>query len=324
MADLLGVLPQEIVCVSNGSEGNSLALFGICEKWMETHKEPGHLITASVEHSCSLKAADKLEGKGWRVTRLPVNEFGRLQASDLKDALSEDTALVSIQWANNEVGTVQPIEEMASICQEVGTPFHCDAVQGIGLLPLPSPIPDLMTIAAHKFYGPKGIAALIVKDGVELTAQVMGGGQEFDLRAGTENTPGIVGMAKALELSLDDTDGTAQKIQKLRDYLVEEILNNIDDTSLNGDPEHRLPNFANIRFAGRSAETLVIKMDMEGICVSSGAACVTGTSKPSHVLEAMGRSAEEALENLRFSLGKGTTKEEVETTVDVLKEIIKK
>ena len=322
MADLLGVLPQEIVFVSNGSEGNSLALFGACEHWIEEHKKPGHLITASVEHSCSLKSADKLESKGWKVTRLPVNEFGRLNAKDLKDALAEDTAIVSIQWANNEVGTIQPIEEMASVCAESGVPFHCDGVQGIGLIPLLSPVPDLMTIAAHKFYGPKGIAALIVRDNVKLTPQVMGGGQEFGLRAGTENAPCIVGMAKALELVMEDVEGTAKKIGTLRDLLVDEVLKTIENTSLNGDPVHRLPNFANIRFTGRNAENIVIKMDMEGICISSGAACVTGTSRPSHVLEAMGRSADEALENIRFSLGKGTTKEEIETTVKTLQTVL--
>jgi len=324
MADLLGILPQEIAFVSSGSEGNSLALFGICEHWVETHGAPGHLITASVEHSCSLKAADKLDRQGWRITRLPVDKFGRLQSADLEEALTEDTALVSIQWANNEVGTVQPVKEMASMCQKKGVPFHCDAVQGVGLLPLPSPLPDLMTIAAHKFYGPKGMAALIVKETVKVSPQIMGGGQEFGLRAGTENAPGIVGMAKALTLALEDVQGTAKNIQALRNLLVDGICTEITGTSLNGHPEYRLPNFANIRFAGRSAEMLVIQLDMEGICVSSGAACVTGASKPSHVLEAMGRSASEALENLRFSLGKDTTREEVETTIETLKKMTAK
>ena len=323
IADLLGVLPHEVVFVSNGSEGNSLAMFGTCEKWIETHGKPGHLITASVEHSCSLKAADKLESKGWKITRLPVDEYGRIHAESLSEALSEDTALVSIQWANNEVGTVQPIKEMSAICKEAGVSFHCDAVQGIGLMPLLSPVPDMMTIAAHKFYGPKGIAALIVRDGTSITAQVMGGGQEFGLRAGTENTPGIVGMAKALELVLEDAGSSAKKICKLRDSLVDEILSSIENTSLNGHPNHRLSNFANIRFAGKSAENIVIQMDLEGICVSSGAACITGTSKPSHVLEAMGRSANEALENIRISLGNDTTQEEIDTTIAVLKKITK-
>ena len=323
IADLLGVLSHEVVFVSNGSEGNSLALFGTCEAWVDSHGKPGHLITASVEHSCSLKAADKLERHGWNVTRLPVDEYGMLSAKNLKEALRDDTALVSLQWANNEVGTIQPIEEMASVCADTDTPFHCDAVQGIGLLPLPSPIPDLMTIAAHKFYGPKGIGALVVREGMELTSQVMGGGQEFELRAGTENTPAIVGMAKALELVLADVKGAADTLRILRDHLTTEILSTIKETSLNGHPEKRLPNFANIRFAGRSAETLVIQTDMEGICISSGAACVTGASKPSHVLQAMGRSADEALENMRFSLGKGTTKEEIEATIATLQKITK-
>ena len=323
IAELLSVLPQEVVFVSNGSEGNSLALFGTCEQWMETHGKPGHLITASVEHSCSLKAADKLELKGWRVTRLPVDSYGRLNPDDLKAALTQNTALVSIQWANNEVGTVQPIEEMAAACKEAAVPFHCDAVQGIGLLPVLSPVPDMMTIAAHKFYGPKGIGALIVREAVHIMPQVMGGGQEFGMRAGTENTPGTVGMAKALELALHDREETTNRIRPLRDHLVASILRSIKDTSLNGHPEHRLPNFANIRFAGRSAENIVIKMDMEGICISSGAACLTGASRPSHVLEAMGRSADEALQNIRLSLGKDTTREEIDTAIAALQRSIK-
>ncbi|PIQ76623.1 cysteine desulfurase NifS [Candidatus Peregrinibacteria bacterium CG10_big_fil_rev_8_21_14_0_10_49_24] len=317
IADRLGVLPHEIVFVSSGSEGNSLAMFGSCERWLQTHEGPGHLITASVEHSCSLKAADKLEAAGWKITKLPVDAFGMLSATDLEDALTEDTALVSLQWANNEVGTIQPVEELAAVCKKAGVPFHCDAVQGVGLLPLPSPVPDLMTIAAHKFYGPKGIGVLVVREHIELCPQVMGGGQEFGLRAGTENTAGIVGMAAALELCEDKRQETTPYIRNLRDILVSGILS-MEGTSLNGHPEHRLPNFANIRFEGLSAENILMKLDMAGICVSSGAACVTGAIEASHVLTAMGRSATEAKENIRFSLGKSTTEKEIETVLQAI------
>lgn len=317
IADVLSVHSHEIIFVSSGSEGNSLAMFGRCEQWLNAHSKPGHLITASVEHSCSLKAADKLEAQGWKITKLPVNSFGMLSAADLQQALTEDTALVSLQWANNEVGTVQPIEELAQVCRNAGIPFHCDAVQGVGLLPLPSPVPDLMTIVAHKFYGPKGIGVLVVREHVQLCAQVLGGGQEFGLRAGTENTAGIVGMATALELAEKERKKSAEDIQTLRDVLVTGILT-MKGTSLNGHPEHRLPNFANIRFEGMSAENILMKLDMAGICVSSGAACVTGAIEASHVLAAMGRSALEAKENIRFSLGKGTSEKDIEVVLRTL------
>lgn len=317
IADNLSILPHEVVFVSSGSEGNSLAMFGRCEKWVEMHGKPGHLITASVEHSCSLKAVDKLEKNGWKISRLPVDEYGMLNPEDLRTLLTEDTALVSLQWANNEVGTIQPVEELAAVCKEAGVPFHCDAVQGVGLLKIPSPTPDLMTIAGHKFYGPKGVGVLVVRNDVQLCSQVMGGGQEFGLRAGTENTASIVGMAKALELVQETREETAKHVLKLRDILVEGILS-LEGTSLNGHPEKRLPNFANIRFEGKSAENILITLDMAGICVSSGAACVTGSVETSHVLTAMGRSAAEAKENIRFSLGKGTTEGEISKVLAVI------
>ena len=244
-----------------------------------------------------------------------------VQVEDVEEALTENTAIVSIHWANNEVGSIQPINEISALCKDRNVPFHCDAVQGIGLLPVPSPTPDLMTIAAHKFYGPKGIAALIVNDGINLKPQIMGGGQEFDLRAGTEDTPAIVGMAKALELAMDDVSSKPEAIRTLRDSFVEDVLT-IEGTTLNGHPEKRLPNFASIHFAEQSAEQLVIQLDMQGICASSGAACTTGATEPSHVLQAMGQSSKESMQNVRFSLGRFTTTEDLQKTVEVLRTIL--
>lgn len=321
IADAIGLKSHEIIFVSSGSEGNSLALFGVTGKWMETHAQPGHIITLETEHSCSLRAVDRLEEQGWSVTRLPVDENGLMHLDDLRNAFTEDTALVSIQWANSEVGTIQPIEDIAQLCVEHSVPFHCDAVQPVGQLPFPVILPDMMTIAAHKFYGPKGIAVLSVKKGIELQAQILGGGQEFDLRAGTENVPGMVGMATALHIAIDEHKDYAARLTKLRDVFIDE-LRAIPGISLNGTKENRLPNNVNIFIEDHDAETVVIKLDMADICASSGSACATGSTEPSHVLQAMGKTKQEAKQNVRFSLGRNTTEEELHTVVSTLKSIL--
>ncbi len=321
IAKCLRVKAHEVIFTSSGSEGNSLALFGSAEQWLLNHKSPGHIISLSTEHSCSLKAIDVLQKKGWKITLLPVKDDGILDLHHLRDALADETTLVSIQWANSEIGTIQPIEEIAALCQNAGVPFHCDAVQAIGQLALPKVLPDMMTIAAHKFYGPKGIGVLTVREGVRLQPQVMGGGQEFDLRAGTENVPGMVGMAVALQLAMEELESNAKHWTSLRDWFIEKILE-LPGTSLNGSQEERLPNNVNIHFQNKSAETLVIQLDEKGIYVSSGSACATGATEPSHVLQALGRSRGEAMQNIRFSLGKDTTKEELKQVVEVLEKIL--
>jgi len=323
IADLLGVKTQEVVFVSSGSEGNTLAIFGLSEKWEQRHKTPGHAVFLSVEHNCSIKSLQKLRERGWSTTMLPVDGEGRLDPVDLEKALRNDTAIVSIQSANNEVGTIQPIEACAEICKERGIPFHTDAVQPVGQLPLPL-VPDLMTIAAHKFYGPKGIGALIVRDSIELTPQILGGGQEFGLRAGSENVPAVAGMAKALELALAEQPEEFTRLTALRDGFIVE-LEKLRGVTLNGPRGHkRLPNNVNIRIAGHRGETVVMQLDMAGICVSTGAACVTGSSEPSHVLQAMGRNEAEANENVRMTLGKRTTEEELRKTVETLRNALAK
>lgn len=320
IANSLGVKPHEVIFTASGSEANSLALFGRCEKWKQENGRAGHVIALSTEHSCSIKAVQRLQREGWKVSLLPVNEEGVLEIPVLEEVLTKDTALISIQWGNNEVGAMQPIKECGELCKEHGITFHTDAVQPIGQLEIPV-LPDMTTIAAHKFYGPKGIGALIVRDHVELYPQILGGGQEFNLRAGSENLPAIVGMAKALELSIAKQPSEEKRLTELRDYFITE-LETMPGVSLNGPRTARLPNNANMRFEGRSGETIVIQLDLAGIAAATGSACASGSSGPSHVLEAMGRSNIAASENIRFSLGASTTKEELDTVVTTLKEIL--
>lgn len=320
IANLLNVKPHEVIFTASGSEANSLALFGRAEKWKHQHGKAGHIIALSTEHSCSIKAVQRLQREGWSLSLLPVNNEGVLEMPVLEEALQDDTALISIQWGNNEVGAMQPIAECDALCKERGITFHTDAVQPIGQVAIPV-LPDMTTIAAHKFYGPKGIGALIVRDHIELAAQILGGGQEFGLRAGSENLPAIVGMAKALELSIAKQPEEEKRLTELRDYFIAE-LESIPGVSLNGPRLNRLPNNANIRFAGRSGETLVIQLDLAGIAAATGSACASGSSGPSHVLEAMGRDSASASENIRFSLGASTTKEELDITVKTLKTIL--
>lgn len=321
IADLLNVKPEEVIFVSNGSEGNTLAIFGLCEKWEQKQKTPGHAIFLSVEHNCSIKSLMKLRERGWATTMLPVNADALLDPEELKKALRDDTAIVSVQWANNEVGTIQPIEECHRFCKERGIPFHTDAVQPMGQLPLPV-LPELATIAAHKFYGPKGIGALIVRDHIELTPQILGGGQEFGLRAGSENVPAIVGMAKALEIAFAEQVEEFDRLTKLRDQFIVD-LEKLPGVTLNGPRGNmRLPNNVNVRIRGRKGETVVMQMDLAGICAATGAACVSGSSEPSHVLQAMGRDDQAAEENIRMTFGRSTTEEDLQETVKVLRGIL--
>lgn len=321
IADILRVEPHEVIFVSSGSEANSLAIFGLCEKYEETHGKAGHAVFLSVEHSCSIQATQRLRRRGWAISMLPVDEHALLHAEDLQKVLRDDTAIVSVQWANNEVGTIQPIAECEALCKERGIPFHTDAVQPMGLLPLPV-LPALTTIAAHKFYGPRGIGALIVRDGIGIAPQVLGGGQEFGLRAGSENIPTIVGMAKALEIAVSEQPAETIRLTGLRDFFITE-LEQLPGVTLNGPRgDARLANNINVRIAGQRGETVVMRLDMEGICCSTGAACASGSAEPSHVLEAMGRDSEAANENIRMTLGKSTTENDLQKTIMELRKIV--
>lgn len=320
VADHFGVKPQEVIFTASGSESNSLALFGTCAMWERKHKTPGHVILLQTEHSCSLNAASCLTERGWTVTLLPVDSQGILDPETLRNAIQDSTALVSIQWANNEVGTIQPIEDCHAICQSAAVPLHTDAVQPIGQLPLLTP-PELTTIAAHKFYGPKGVAALIVREDVELAPQIFGGGQEFSLRAGTENTPGIVGLSQALSLACEHQPEEEKRLTALRDAFIE-ALETLPNVSLNGHRTKRLPNNISIHIEGHTGETVVAALDMEGICVATGSACVTGSSDPSHVLLAMGHTKKTAKETVRISLGLSNTDDDIVATVSALSRIL--
>ncbi len=321
VAELTGYKPHEVVFTASGSEGNTLAIRGICERWERNHNKPGRILTSAIEHKCTLEAVKRMRDLGWDVVLLPVDEFGAMHPESLQEALQEEATLVTIQWANNEVGTLQPIKEVAALCTEAGVPFHCDAVQAIAHLELPSPIPDLMTIAAHKFSGPKGVGALCVKEEVELDAQVRGGDQEMHLRAGTENVPGAVGLAEALKLAKENQAEETKRLTELRDFFTAKALK-LPHVSLNGHQTNRLPNLTNLRFNGRRGETLVMQLDQAGICASTGSACTTGASEPSHVLCAMDQSKEATESVVRFSFGSTTTQKDVEQTLHVLQQIV--
>lgn len=320
IASDLGVKSSEVVFTASGSEANCLALFGVCEKYMQKAEHPGHIVGLSIEHSCSLKSFDRLRRQGWEVTLLPVNAEGIVSVKEVGKALQENTAIVSVQWANNEVGSIQPVEEIATVCKEAGVPFHTDAVQAVGQLPLCN-LPDLTSIAAHKFYGPKGIGALIVREHVELCPQILGGGQEFSLRSGTEFTPGIVGMAAALNKALTTQKEESARLIALRDDFIAK-LEALDGIRINGSRTKRLPNNVNISLADKDGETVVIQLDMQGICAATGSACVTGFSEPSHVIEALHPGTDIARKTVRFSLGKSTTEQDLEAALTALKQII--
>lgn len=309
VAGLIGCEPREIVFTSGGTESNNLAIFGVARR------RPGcHVITSSIEHPAVLGPCAQLEREGFAVTRLPVGAGGRVDPGDVRRALRPDTALISIMFANNETGAVQPVEEIARIAGEAGVPFHSDAVQAAGRIPVAAADADLLSIGGHKFGAPKGIGALYVRKGIELAAQMHGGHHERDQRAGTENVPGAVALGIAAE------GGGWQMLSALRDRLEQGILRTVPDTRVNGDTRWRLPNTSNIGFAGIGGEAMVIALDLRGYAVSSGSACSSGAVEPSHVLLAMGLSADEARSSVRFSIGPSTTAEQVDGLVAAVEE----
>jgi cysteine desulfurase len=271
-----------------------------------------------------LHTVEYLQQMGFEATMLPVDEHGLVRPGDLRAALRPDTVLVSVMYANNEIGTIQPIAELGAICREQGVPFHTDAVQAAGSLSLAvnELQADLLSIAAHKFYGPKGVGALYVRRGTPLLPQISGGTQERQRRAGTENIPGIVGMAAALRLAEERREWYAEHCAALRDRLIEGVLARISGTRLNGHPTRRLPNNANLAFAGVDSESLLLLLDQRGICASSGSACTSGALDPSHVLLALGLSPELAAQSLRFSVGKDTSSTDIDYLLDILPALI--
>jgi cysteine desulfurase len=312
IAAALGAKPREIVFTSGGSESVNLAIKGVA--WAASARGR-HVITSSVEHRAGLHTCQVLERSGFEVTYLPVDRYGRVDPAEVASAITERTTLVSVIYANNEVGTIQRIAEIGAICRDRKVLFHTDAIQAAGYLPLQvDPLQlDLMSLAAHKVYGPKGIGALFVRQGTALLPQIQGGSQERQRRAGTENVAGAVGLAVALELA---QSGGGQEAQ-LRDRLIAG-LGALPGVQLTGDPEHRLPNSASFVVAGIEGGDLVAALDLEGIEASTGSACTSGSSEPSHVLLAMGIDPQTAHGSLRLSLGRGTTGEEIDQAIAVI------
>jgi len=327
LAQLLGARPHEIVFTSGGTEADNLALLGLARNRARRGSER-HLITSQTEHHAVLHAAGFLESEGFRVTRLPVDPCGRIDPEALRCAISPQTALVSIHSANNETGTVQPVAEIAAICRAHGVPLHSDMVQSFGKTPVrvePADSPDALSLAAHKFYGPKGAGALWLRSGISLDAIAFGGAQENERRPGTENVAGIVGMVTAAELAVNALAKESPRQRALRDQLWQGIVEAFPAALRNGswdEPARQLANTLNVSFPGLDGETLLIQCDLAGLCVSSGSACMTGSPQPSHVLLAMGAPREIAAASLRFSLGKGTTRAEIETALERLSGIL--
>jgi cysteine desulfurase len=321
IAGTIGAEPEEIYFTSGGTESDNWAILGTAEA---QQKKGRHLITSSIEHHAVLGSVEHLEKRGYEVTRIPVDGGGLVDPEHVRRALRPDTVLVSIMHANNEVGTIEPIAEIGEITRQAGVLFHVDAVQTAGKLPLDVDElgVDMLSMSAHKFYGPKGIGLLYLHKRTRITPLLHGGGQEKGRRAGTHNVPGIVGMAKALELATGRMAEDAVREAALRDILWEGLSADIASIYLNGDPGRRLPNNLNVRLDGIEGESMILMLDMEGICVSSGSACTTGSLEPSHVLLALGIPAEHAHGSLRVTLGRSTTAEDIDHFIKVFPPIV--
>ena len=320
IAGLLGARPHEIIFTGGGTESDNLAVIGLARAG-----KGRHLITTRAEHHAVLQAFEHLERReGFAVTYLPIDHSGRIDVSQLGDAIRPETTLVSIMSANNETGTRQPVVEAARLCRERGVLFHCDAIQSFGKEALPVAQFDAFSLAAHKFYGPKGAGLLYLRSGLTLERLQHGGSHESERRPGTENVAAIAGMAAAAEAILPGMAGEQERQGALRDRLWEGVHRAAPDAVMNGHPSEKLANTLNVSFPGIDGEGLLMNLDLAGVCASSGSACLAGSIVPSHVLMAMGASQELARSTVRFSLGKGTTVEEIDATVAVLPEILER
>jgi len=323
VAALIGAQPSEIVFTSGGTEADNLALFGSVAAGVKPQK---HVITTAIEHHAILHTCEELEREGVDVTIVPIRRSGVVDPEEIRRALRPETVLVTVMHANNELGVVQPIQEIARIAQQAGVRFHSDAVQSAGkvLLDVDRLGVDLLSISAHKFYGPKGVGALYVRTGTPLTPRSFGGHAERDRRPGTENVPGIVGMGKAAELARTLLKEDSERIGRLRDRLETALLERIPLALVNGDRGYRVPNTASVSFPGAGGEALLISLDLQGIACSTGAACSSGSTEPSHVLLALGLTREEARSTLRFSLGRPTTSDEIDYGVSVIPAVVER
>lgn len=321
IAQVLNCEEQELVFTSGGTESINTALYGVASLASGEKRE---IISSPVEHHATLKSLEYLKQQGFSIYFLNIDRQGNFNLEELKEKLSSKTLLCSLMWANNETGNLYPVEEVGHLCRERGVLFHCDAVQAIGKIPLSlkSLALDFLSLSAHKFHGPKGAGLLYVRRGLKFAPLIRGGNQERNLRAGTQNLSGIVGMAKALELSHHLLNENISKVLVLRDKIEQYVLSKIPGVELNGDPEHRLCNTSNFWVQGVDGESLLFNLDLAGLAVSAGAACESGSIDPSHVLVAMGRSAKEAKASLRVSLSKYNTEEEVDIFLSVLPKIV--
>jgi cysteine desulfurase len=323
IAECIRCKPAELVFCSSGTESDNLALRGVAHA---LKSRGNHIVTTAIEHHAVLNTCKALEKEGYRITYLPVNRDGVVEIEALAASLGAQTILVTVMHANNETGVVQPVEEIAAITRKRGIVFHTDAVQSAGKLPqrLGELGADLITFSGHKLYGPKGVAALYVRDGTPLAPVTTGGAHEHGLRAGTENVAGIVGFAEAVTLAFESSETEGQRLRALRDRLEREVSSAIRRVKLNGARAPRVPNTSNMSFQGVDGESIVLGLDVRGICVSTGSACSTGDPEPSHVLLAIGLSPREAQGSIRLSMGRETREEDIGLTVQTLVETVER
>ena len=322
VATLIGAEPNEILFTSGGTESNNTILDGVLTSNSEPY--PEHIITSSIEHEAVLQPCKEFENVGIKITYLPVDEHGIVNPDDITNSINEQTVMVSIMFANNEVGTIQPIKEISEICKKYQIPLHTDAVQAVGKIPIN--VKDLgvdaLSISSHKINGPKGIGALFIKKGLMVTPQILGGGQENGMRSGTENVASIVGFGKACEIAKERLNRNISHFQTLHSSILSKIVKEISHVKLNGHPEKRIFNNVHLTFMGVNGEDLIIKLDEYGIAASTGSACSVHTQKASHVLKAMGFNHEQITGSLRISFGYMNTLDEIDQTVEVLKKVV--
>lgn len=323
VASLIGAKANEVFFTAGGSEADNWALEGVADALKD---KGNHIITTKIEHHAILHTAEYLEKHGIDVTYLDVDAEGRVNPEDVKNAITDKTVLISIMMVNNEVGTIEPIKEIAEIAHNHGILFHTDAVQALGNVPIDvdNMSIDLMSMSGHKIYGPKGVGALYIRKGTKISNFIHGGAQEMKKRAGTENLAGIVGFGKAAELAKENLESHINRVSELRDYFISEVTSKIPDTIVNGSMEHRHPGNANISFEYIEGESMLILLDMNGISVSTGSACSSKSLTPSHVLSAMGIPVERIHGTLRFTIGDPTTKEDIDYVIEKLVEIVQK
>ncbi|MCD4691177.1 cysteine desulfurase [bacterium] len=323
VAGVLGCAPEDVVFTGCGSESDNMAIQGVAAQCGEAR---GHIVTSAIEHHAVLRTCEHLETRGFEVTYVEVGADGLVRVADIEAALRADTRLITIMHANNEVGTVQPVGEIGAIARARGIVFHTDAVQSVGKIPVDVDAlnVDLLSLSAHKFYGPKGVGALYVRPGTRLRALAYGGQQERGMRPGTENVPGIVGLAEALTIAVDELVDSMPRLDGLVGKLTAGVRERVKNVIVNGDEEHRVPGTVNLSFPGIEGESIVLALDMEGVAVSTGSACTTDAAGPSHVLRAMGIAPNVAQGSVRFGLGRRTCDEDIELVLAVLPGIVER